>query len=73
MPDPSEHAAVERPLSEEEAQELAEAIGVFATPSRLRLLWALVDLLSAFLASGLFAHVALRSRLCSRRHAATRP
>jgi DNA-binding transcriptional ArsR family regulator len=43
MPNRSEHAAVERPLTDEEAQELAEAIGVFATPSRLRLLWALVD------------------------------
>ena len=43
MPDPSEHAAVERPLRNEEAQELADAIGVFATPSRLRLLWALLD------------------------------
>jgi DNA-binding transcriptional ArsR family regulator len=43
VPDSTEHAAVERPLTDAEAQELAEAIGVFSTPSRLRLLWALVD------------------------------
>ena len=43
MADPSEHTAAERPLDDEEAQELVDAIGVFATPSRLRLLWALVD------------------------------
>lgn len=43
MPHPSEHEPVGRPLGEEEAGALAEAMGMFATASRLRLLWALVD------------------------------
>jgi DNA-binding transcriptional ArsR family regulator len=43
VPHPAEHAPVERPLGEAEAQDLAETIAVFATPSRLRLLWALID------------------------------
>ena len=43
MPHASEHGPVERPLDDAEAQDLAETIAVFATPSRLRLLWALID------------------------------
>src|SRR5215213_1987950 len=42
MPHPSEHEAVERPLSLEEAEALAEAMRAFGTGSRLRLLWAML-------------------------------
>src|SRR5215217_9782272 len=41
MPHPSEHEAAERPLSVDEAEALAEAMRVFGTGSRLRLLWAM--------------------------------
>jgi len=34
---------VNRPLGEDEAAALADAMGLFATASRLRLLWALVE------------------------------
>ena len=43
MPHPSEHHDVARPLSAEEADELAEVARLFGTGSRLRLLWAMVD------------------------------
>jgi DNA-binding transcriptional ArsR family regulator len=43
VPHPAEHGPVDRPLEEAGAQDLAETIAVFATPSRLRLLWALID------------------------------
>jgi DNA-binding transcriptional ArsR family regulator len=42
MARPSEHRSATRPLPPEEADRLAEAIGAFATGSRLRLLWALL-------------------------------
>lgn len=42
MPHPSEHEAAERPLSVDEAEVLAEAMRVFGTSSRLRLLWAML-------------------------------
>ena len=42
MPHPSEHEAAERPLSVEEADALADAMRVFGTGSRLRLLWAML-------------------------------
>jgi DNA-binding transcriptional ArsR family regulator len=40
---PSEHKAASRPLPAGEAEHLADAIGAFAAPSRLRLLWAMLD------------------------------
>lgn len=43
MPHASEHEAVGRPLSIEEAEKLAEAMRAFGTGSRLRLLWAMLD------------------------------
>jgi DNA-binding transcriptional ArsR family regulator len=43
VPHPSEHEPVDRPLSVEEAEELAEAMRVFGAGSRLRLLWAMLD------------------------------
>ncbi|HEU4656728.1 MAG TPA: metalloregulator ArsR/SmtB family transcription factor [Capillimicrobium sp.] len=42
MPHPSEHAPADRPLGRDEAEELAEAMRLFGTASRLRLLWALL-------------------------------
>lgn len=42
MPHPSEHGAAGRPLGRDEAEELADAMRVFGTASRLRLLWALL-------------------------------
>lgn len=43
MPHPSEHEPAGRPLSGVEAAALAEGLQAFATASRLRLLWALLD------------------------------
>jgi DNA-binding transcriptional ArsR family regulator len=40
---PSEHKSASRPLPANEAEHLAEAIGAFAAPNRLRLLWAMLD------------------------------
>jgi DNA-binding transcriptional ArsR family regulator len=42
VPQPSDHEPVDRPLSLDEAEELAEAMRVFGTGSRLRLLWAML-------------------------------
>lgn len=43
MPHPSEHSSAVRPLSATEAEELAASLQAFATASRLRILWALLD------------------------------
>lgn len=43
MPHPLEHSPADRPLSAEEAAAVAEAMSVFATESRVRLLYALLD------------------------------
>lgn len=43
MPHPLEHSPAGRPLSDREAQELAGSMRAFSTPSRLQLLWALLD------------------------------
>lgn len=43
MPRPEEHSSPLRPLGDDEAQQLAERMAVFATASRLRLLYALGD------------------------------
>ena len=43
MPHPSEHHDATRPLDYDEAEALAESMRAFATGSRLRLLWALLD------------------------------
>jgi len=43
MPHSSEHGPVARPLGREEAESLAERMQAFATASRLRLLWAMLD------------------------------
>lgn len=43
MPHPSEHHPANRPLDHDEAERLAESISAFATASRLRLLWALLN------------------------------
>ena len=43
MPHPLEHSPAGRPLGETEAQALAESMAVFATGSRLRILYALID------------------------------
>ena len=43
MPHPSEHRAVTTPLDDDEASAIAETTAIFATSSRLRLLWALLD------------------------------
>lgn len=43
MPHPSEHDDATRPLQHDEAEALAESMRAFATGSRLRLLWALLD------------------------------
>ena len=41
--DPHEHDPVTRPLGHTEASSLAESMGLFATASRLKLLWALLE------------------------------
>ncbi|MDO9408159.1 metalloregulator ArsR/SmtB family transcription factor [Patulibacter sp.] len=43
MPHPSEHSSAARPLSAAEAEGLATSLQAFATASRLRILWALLD------------------------------
>jgi len=43
MPDPREHSPPQRPLTDEDAVLLAERMAMFATPSRLRLLYALLE------------------------------
>jgi ArsR family transcriptional regulator, nickel/cobalt-responsive transcriptional repressor len=43
VPDPSEHPPAERPLDRDEAEALAESMQAFATGSRLRLLWAMLE------------------------------
>jgi DNA-binding transcriptional ArsR family regulator len=43
MPHPLEHSAASRPLSEQEAADLGDAMAMFATASRLRILYALLD------------------------------
>jgi ArsR family transcriptional regulator, nickel/cobalt-responsive transcriptional repressor len=43
MPHPLEHSAAQRPLDGSEASDIAEAMSVFATESRVRLLYALLD------------------------------
>jgi DNA-binding transcriptional ArsR family regulator len=43
MPHPAEHSSATRPLSAAEAEELATSLQAFATASRLRILWALLD------------------------------
>lgn len=43
MPHPAEHEDATRPLDHDEAEALAESMRAFATSSRLRLLWALLD------------------------------
>lgn len=42
MPRPEEHSSPDRPLSDEEAERLAERMAAFSTASRLKLLYALV-------------------------------
>jgi len=41
MPHPSEHEDAGRPLGDDEAHDLAEALRAFGSASRLRLLWTL--------------------------------
>ena len=43
MPHPEEHLSASRPLAAGEAERLAERMAVFATASRLKLLYALVN------------------------------
>ena len=43
MADPFEHASATRPLGRDEAESLAEGMRAFATGSRLRLLYALIE------------------------------
>lgn len=43
MPHPAEHEPARRPLDGLEAEELAESVRAFGSPSRLRLLGALLD------------------------------
>ena len=43
MPHPSEHRDPARPLSDAEAETLADAMRLFGAASRLRLLWAMLD------------------------------
>jgi DNA-binding transcriptional ArsR family regulator len=43
MPRPEEHLSPARPLDEGEAERIAERMAAFATASRLKLLYALVD------------------------------
>jgi len=42
MPDPREHSPAQRPLEPADAVELAERMAMFATASRLRILYALL-------------------------------
>src|SRR5215213_942132 len=42
MPDPREHSPAHRPLPDEDALALAERMAMFATASRLRILYALL-------------------------------
>jgi ArsR family transcriptional regulator, nickel/cobalt-responsive transcriptional repressor len=42
MPHPTEHSDAGRPFDPGEAEELAEAMRIFGTASRLRLMWALL-------------------------------
>ena len=42
MPDPREHSPPQRPLPEDDAVALAERMAMFATASRLRILYALL-------------------------------
>lgn len=43
VPSISEHPPADRPLGHDEAEALAESMRAFATGSRLRLLWAMLD------------------------------
>lgn len=43
MPHPSGHTEAGEPLTRAEAEELAEGMQAFATASRLRLLWAMLE------------------------------
>jgi DNA-binding transcriptional ArsR family regulator len=43
MPHPREHTPAHRPLPEQDAVALAERMAMFATPSRLRILYALLE------------------------------
>lgn len=43
MAKPSEHGPAARPLDRTEADALAESMSLFASGSRLRLLWAMLD------------------------------
>ena len=43
MPRPEAHLSPDRPLADEEAERIAERMAAFATASRLKLLYALVD------------------------------
>lgn len=43
MPHPSEHSSAARPLTGQDAEALAASLQAFATASRLRILWALLD------------------------------
>jgi len=43
MPHPAEHESAHRPLDGREAEQLAESVRAFGSPSRLRLLSALLD------------------------------
>lgn len=43
MPHPTEHSQATRPLSAKDADELAASLQAFATASRLRILWSLLN------------------------------
>jgi DNA-binding transcriptional ArsR family regulator len=43
MPHPSEHRDATDPLGADEAERLAESMSAFATASRLRLMWAMLE------------------------------
>lgn len=43
MADPSKHESAKRPISREEADELADSMQLFASGSRLLLLWAMFE------------------------------
>jgi DNA-binding transcriptional ArsR family regulator len=43
MPHPAEHTAAGAPLGPEESERLADAMSAFTAPSRLRILFALLD------------------------------
>lgn len=43
MPHPSEHRAAAEPLERDESDRIAETMSAFTAPSRVRLLYALVD------------------------------